>query len=67
MYLLFNTVPKNINNTQAFLDSDKEVNVIILAYVSKLGFCIRRINVGVEKIYRSTFAIFEIVVANFQV
>ena len=52
---------------QALIDSSHEVNAMISGYASKLALRARHINVGAQKIDRSTFQTFKMVLANFQV
>lgn len=44
-----------------------KVNAITLAYALKLNLKVRSTDVGAQKIDDSTFKIFEIVLANFQI
>ena len=58
---------KNTNGTQvqALIDYRTEVNVMAMAYASKLGLKVYPTNVGAQKIDGSTLKIFEIVLASF--
>lgn len=50
---------------QALINSDNEVNTMTPAYVKKLCFCIRKTDIGVQKINNSIFETFKMVLANF--
>lgn len=52
---------------QALINSGSEVNVIIPAYTLKLGFWARKPNVGAQKIDGSTFQLFKMILASFQI
>lgn len=39
---------KDINNTEALSNLSSEVNTMTLAYVLKLGFCMRRTDMSVK-------------------
>lgn len=39
------------NKIQVLIDSSNEINVIILAYIAKLGSTTQKISVGTQKIY----------------
>lgn len=49
------------------MDSGSEVNAMVFAYISKLGFKIWAINIKAQKIDDSIFQIFKIVCTSFQV
>ena len=49
------------------INSGSEVNIMILAYASKLGLQARHFNVGAQKIDGSTLQTFGMVLASFQV
>ena len=49
---------------RTLIESGNKVNVMNLAYATKLGLCTRKINVGVQKINRSYLDIFRIVIAD---
>ena len=57
----------NQNEMRAFIDSGSEVNKMTPAYALKLGFQVRRTNVGVQKIHGSILEMFGIILASFQV
>ena len=52
---------------QTPLNSGNKINAMILGYVLKLGLKVCFINVEAQKIYNSTFEIFKMVLASFQV
>ena len=52
---------------RALLNSDREVNTMNPDYTWKLGFKIRKTNVGAQKIDGSALKTFGIIIANFQV
>ena len=52
---------------QAFIDSRNEINSIAPAYAKKLGFWLRKTDVGVQKIDRSILKTYDIVIVGFQV
>ena len=52
---------------QAPFDSGSEVNAMTPGYASKLGLKVRPTNVGAQKIDGSTFEMFGMVLASFQV
>lgn len=52
---------------QAVFDSDSKVNVMAPVYIARLGLKVWPTNLGAQKIDSSTFKIFEIVLASFQV
>ena len=58
---------KNIIGIKALIDLGNEVNIITLAYASKLGLKIYYTNVGAQKIDSSTLKIFGIVLTSFQI
>ena len=51
----------------ALLDSGSEVNAMIPAYAAHLGLKVRVTDVGAQKIDRSSLAIYNMVIAAFQV
>ena len=51
---------------RVLLNSGSEVNAMSPAYVKKLGFNIRKTNVGAQKIDGSALKTFEMVIAKFQ-
>lgn len=57
---------KNIE-IKAFINLNKEVNTIILAYASKLSLKICYTNIKTQKINNSNLKIFEIVLTSFQI
>lgn len=64
-YLLYFHKNKKNEVRRSLIDSNNNINAIILAYASKLGFKVCCTNVGAWKINNSTFKIFEIVLASF--
>ena len=58
---------KDTADVRALIDSGSEVNVMALAYASKLGLKIYHTNIGAQKIDGSTLKTFGMVLANFQV
>lgn len=58
---------KDINNIKALFDFGNEINVISLMYGLKLDLYICCTNVSAQKINQSIFAIFEIIMAIFQI
>lgn len=58
---------KDKTEVPSLLDSGNEVNSIILAYAANLTLKVWPINIKTQKINGSTFKMFEIVLANFQV
>ena len=54
----------NQNEMRALIDSSSKVNAMTPAYTSKLGFRIRQINVGAQKIDGFTLKTFRIVLAS---
>ena len=59
-------IPLKKKEVQALIDSGSEVNVMIPAYTSKLDLQVHRIDIRAQKIDGSTFEIFGIVLARFQ-
>ena len=55
------------NNVQALINSGSKINAMTLRYASKLGLKVRSTNGGAQKFDKSTFKMFEIVLASFQV
>lgn len=53
------------NKMQTLINFYNEVNVMMLAYILKLGFRVCRINVEAQKIDDSTFETFKIVLTSF--
>lgn len=53
--------------TRALINSDSELNAMILAYPKQLGIQIRPINVRAQKINGSSVETFRIVIAGFKV
>ena len=51
-------------DVRALIDSGSEVNVMYPAYPTKLGLCIRKIDVGAQKIDGSHLDTFGIVIAD---
>ena len=49
---------------RAVIDSGSKVNAMHPAYTMKLGFCIRKIDIGVQKINGSYLDTFGIVIAD---
>ena len=49
---------------RALIDSRSKVNVMHFNYVTKLGLCTRKVDIGIENINRSHLNIFEIVIAD---
>lgn len=58
---------KDQDEVLALIDSKSKVNTMTPVYTSKLGLTIRPTNVGAQKIDDSTFEIFGIVLASFQI
>lgn len=58
---------KNQVKIQALIDSRNEVNAMTPIYASKLDLKVCFTNVGAQKIDDSTFEIFEIVLASFEI
>ena len=58
---------KNTEGVKALMDSNSEVNVMIPAYVSRLGLQARYTNVRAQKIDDSTLQTFGMVLASFQI
>ena len=58
---------KDMVEVSALIDSESEVNVIVLAYAKKLGLRIQKTDVGVQKIDGSTLEIYGMVITGFQV
>lgn len=58
---------KDITNIKVFLDLDSKINAMTLVNISKLGFRICRTDIVVQKIGKSTFAIFGIIIPSFQI
>ena len=58
---------KDGSQVQVFLDSGSKVNAMNLAYASRLGLWVHRTDIGAQKIDGSTFQIFGMVLASFQV
>ena len=52
---------------KVLLDSDSEVNAMSLAFVKKLDFKTRKINIRAQEIYGSAFETFEMVITDFLV
>ena len=52
---------------QALIDSGSEVNTLTLAYASRIGFQVHRTEIGAQKLDSTTFKIFKMVLASFQV
>lgn len=52
---------------RALISSDSKINIIHPIYTTKLGFCFKKIVISIQKIDKSYFNIFEIVIANFLV
>ena len=55
------------NEIQALIDSGNKINIIILIYILNFNLKIRPINVRLQKIDSSTFKIFKIIIAYFQI
>ena len=58
---------KDSSKTKALIDSESEINAISPAYAKKLGFQIRKTDVGAQKIDRSSLNTFGMVIAGFQI
>lgn len=58
---------KNQAEIQALINSRSKVNVMTLAYISKLGLKVWSTNMRAQKINNSTLKIFGMVLANFQI
>ena len=58
---------KDKDAMQALINSGSEVNDMLPTYTKKLGLEIRKTDVGALKIDGSTFSIFGIVIAGFEV
>lgn len=65
IYYLFRFCKDKENKMRALINSSSEVNAMTQAYTSKLGLKICRTNVGAQKINRSTFETFGMILANF--
>lgn len=52
---------------RALINSGNKINAIALAYTSKLGFRVHRINIGAQKIDNSILENFSMVLVDFQV
>lgn len=63
--MLPNLIKKN--EVQILINFGNDINIIILAYTSKLGFRVYQTNVKAQKIDDFTFEIFEIILASFQI
>lgn len=55
------------DKVRALINSSSKVNNIASVFAVKLGFKVCFINVGAQKINGSTFQIFDIIFANFQI
>lgn len=53
------------DKVRLLINFDNKINVIISVYTSKLGLNTRHTNVRTQKIDRSTFKTFEMLLANF--
>lgn len=49
---------------KALIDSGSKVNVMHPTYITKLGFCARKINVGIQKIDGSHLDTFKLVIVD---
>ena len=58
---------KGTTSVRALVDSGSEVNAMTSAYAAKLGFKVRKTDIGTQKIDGSTLKTFGIVLAEFQV
>ena len=52
-------------NILALLNSRSEVNIMILAYSTQLGFKVQKTNIGAQKIDRFSLKTYSIVIATF--
>ena len=52
---------------RALINLGNEINVMVLAYVKKLGFQMQKTNVGAHKIDRLILKIYGMVIVGFQV
>lgn len=57
---------KDNNKIQALLDSGSKVNIMNFAYTKKLGFRIRKTNIGAQKIDSSSLNTLRIIITSFQ-
>lgn len=62
-YLLY--FQKDIAEIKTLIDLGSKVNIILLAYSSKLGLKVCHTNIRAQKIDGSTFEMFKIVLASF--
>lgn len=69
--ILYNSAKKNDKirdkDTKALINSNTKINIIHSTNAIKLGFCISKIDVGIQKIDRFYLDIFKILIANFLV